>query len=101
VKEPNGPVQVWRRGNPYIGEKSAAAGRATRLPFGHPEAFLEAFANIYCNFADTVSAAIADEKPDKLALDFPNIDDGLRGMLFIATVLESAKSKQKWTKIRR
>jgi predicted dehydrogenase len=96
VKEPNGPVQVWRRGNPYIGEKSPAAGRATRLPFGHPEAFLEAFANIYCNFADTVSAAIAGEKPDKLALDFPNVDDGLRGMLFIETVVASAKSKQKW-----
>ncbi len=101
VKEPNGPVQVWRRGNPYIGEKSPAAGRATRLPFGHPEAFLEAFANIYCNFADTVSAAIAGQKPDKLALDFPNVDDGLRGMLFIATVLESTKSKQKWTKIKK
>jgi predicted dehydrogenase len=97
VKEPDGPLQVWRRGNPYVGAKSAAAGRATRLPSGHPEAFLEAFANNYCNFADTVRAKITRTKPDALALDFPSVDDGLRGMLFIETVLASAKSKQKWT----
>ena len=97
VKEPDGPVQVWRRGNGYVAAKSPAAGRATRLPFGHPEAFFEAFANIYCNFADTVRAALAGETPDELALDFPKVEDGLRGMLFIETVLASAKSKQKWT----
>jgi predicted dehydrogenase len=97
VKEPNGPVQVWRRGNGYVAAKSPAAGRATRLPSGHPEAFFEAFANTYCNFADTVRAALAGETPDDLALDFPKVEDGLRGMLFIETVLASAKSKQKWT----
>jgi len=97
VKEPDGPVQVYRRGSPYIGAKSPAAGRATRLPFGHPEAFIEAFANIYCNFADTVRGALTKEAPDKLALDFPNVDDGLRGMLFVNTVLASAASSEKWT----
>ena len=97
VKEPDGPLQVWRRGNPYVAAKSAAAGRATRLPSGHPEAFLEAFANNYCNFADTVRAKITRTKPDPLAVDFPSVNDGLRGMLFIETVLASAKSKQKWT----
>ncbi|OHB59571.1 MAG: oxidoreductase [Planctomycetes bacterium RBG_13_44_8b] len=97
VKEPDGPVQVWRRGNNYVGAKSPAAGRATRLPFGHPEAFFEAFANIYCNFADTIRARLTRTKPDPLALDFPNVNDGLRGMLFIETVLTSAKSGQKWT----
>jgi predicted dehydrogenase len=97
VKVPNGPVQVWRRGNDYIGAKSPAAGRATRLPFGHPEAFFEAFANIYCNFADTVRARLTRTKADPLALDFPDVNDGLRGMLFIETVLASTKSKQKWT----
>jgi predicted dehydrogenase len=101
VKVPDGPVQVWRRGNDYIGEKSPAAARATRLPFGHPEAFFEAMANVYCNFADTIRARLTRTKPDKLALDFPNVDDGLRGMLFIDTVLASAKSKQKWTKMKR
>ncbi len=97
VKQSDGPVQVWRRGNDYVGEKSPAAARGTRFPFGHPEAFLEAFANNYCNFADTLRAQLAGEKPDPLALDFPGVDDGLRGMIFIETVLESAQSEQKWT----
>ncbi|MHC4691837.1 MAG: Gfo/Idh/MocA family protein [Planctomycetota bacterium] len=97
VKVPDGPVQVWRRGNDYVGARSPAAGRATRLPFGHPEAFFEAFANIYCNFADTVRARMTRTKPDPLVLDFPNINDGVRGMCFIETVLASTKSKQKWT----
>jgi len=97
IREQDGPSIVWRRGNDYIDEKSPAAGRASRLPFGHPEAFIEAFANIYCNFTDTLRAQLAGEKPDPLALDFPGVDDGLRGMIFIETVLESAKSDQKWT----
>jgi len=101
VKQMNGPVEVWRRGNPYIGEKSPAAGRATRLPFGHPEAFFEAFANIYCNFADTLRARLTRTKPDPLMLDFPDVNDGLRGMLFIDTVLASTRSKQKWTKFKK
>lgn len=97
VKTPDGPVQVWRRGNDYVGAASPAAGRATRLPSGHPEAFFEAFANVYCNFADTLRAKMTRTKPDPLMLDFPNVDDGLRGMLFISSVLASTKSKQKWT----
>ena len=99
VKRSNGPLEIWRRGNPYVAEKSAAAARATRLPSGHPEAFFEAMANIYRNFADTVKAAIAREKPDPLALDFPNVKDGLRGMLFLETLVASAKSNRKWTKM--
>jgi len=101
VKQPDGPVQIWRRGNDYVAQRSPAAGRATRLPFGHPEAFFEAMANVYCNFADTIRARLTRSKPDALALDFPTVDDGLRGMLFIDTVLASAKSKQKWTKMKR
>ncbi len=101
VKELDGPVQVWRRGNAYVGAKSPAAARATRLPSGHPEAFFESMANIYCNFADTVRARMTRTKPDKLMLDFPNVDDGVRGMLFIDTVLASNKSRQKWTKMRK
>jgi predicted dehydrogenase len=99
IKEYNGPVNVWRRGNPYIGQRSPAAGRATRLPFGHPEGYMEAFANIYVNFADTLGAHLSGGKPDPLMLDFPNADDGLRGMLFIETVLDSARSARKWTKM--
>lgn len=90
------PQQIWRRGNDYVAEKSPAAGRATRLPFGHPEAFIEAFANIYVNTAETIRCRIAGVKPDPLALDFPNVDDGLRGMQFIETVV---KSKGRWVKM--
>jgi predicted dehydrogenase len=93
-------MQVWKRGNDYIGKKSPAAGRATRLPFGHPEAFLEAFANHYMNFVDTVKASMEGKKPSPLALDFPGVEEGLRGMLFLEALLASAKSKQKWTKMK-
>ena len=97
VKMMGQPEHVWKRGNDYVGPYSAAAGRATRLPSGHPEAFIEAMANIYLNFSETVQASILKRKPDPLALDFPKVEDGLRGMLFLQTLLASAKSNQKWT----
>ena len=93
----DGPEQTWSRGNGYVGETSPAAARATRLPAGHPEAFYEAFASIYANACDTIRARILGEEPDPLALDFPTVDDGLRGMLFIETVVASAGSSEKWT----
>jgi predicted dehydrogenase len=96
IKSQDGPEEIWKRGNGYIAEKSAAAARATRIPSGHPEAFLEAFANIYKNATDAIRANVLRERPDPLALDFPSVDDGLRGMLFIETVVSSAASKQKW-----
>jgi len=99
VKVIDGPVQVWRRGNPYVAEKSPAAGRATRLPFGHPEAFFEAFANVYGNFTDTIRARIDRRKPDPLALDFPTVVDGVRGMRFIEAVVKSAGMGAKWVKM--
>jgi len=100
LQEQNGPVEVWRHGDDYVTAKSPAAGRATRLPIGHPEAFFEAFANVYINYGDTLCAHLAGEQPDPLALDFPTVDDGLRGMLFLETVLANAKSDQKWTTMR-
>lgn len=100
-KPMSGPEQVWKRGNDYVGKYSAAAGRGTRLPSGHPEAFIEAMANVYKNFAETVRARIERSKPDPLALDFPSVQDGLRGMLFLETLVASAKSKQKWTKFKK
>ena len=99
VKQIDRPLEVWRRGNDYVAARSPAAARATRLPFGHPEAFFEAFANIYCNVTDTIRARILRQKPDPLALDFPTVDDGLRGMLFIETVVKSAKGTRRWTKM--
>jgi len=97
LKEADGPVRVFRRGNPYVAAMSPAAARATRLPSGHPEAFIEAFANIYLNFTDTVRAARTGTSPDPLMLDFPTVDDGVRGMQFIETVVASAASATKWT----
>ena len=101
VKSPDGPVEIWRRGNEYVAARSPAAARATRIPAGHPEGYFEAFANVYCNFADTLRARLEGKKPDQLALDFPSADDGLRGMLFIETLLASSKSAKKWTKMRK
>ncbi len=91
------PVQVYTRGNPYVAEKSPAAGRGTRTPFGHPEGFIEAFANHYYNFADTILAQENGHPVDELIGDFPSIDDGVRGMAFIETVIASSKSAEKWT----
>lgn len=96
-RENDKPEQVWKRGNGYVGAYSAAAARGSRIPSGHPEAFLEAFANNYMNFAETVKCAIAGEKPSELALDFPSVEAGVRGLLFIETVVASSKSDQKWT----
>ena len=56
VKMMGQPEQVWKRGNDYVGAYSAAAGCNTRLPSGHPEAFIEAMANTYVHFADAVRA---------------------------------------------
>jgi len=99
VKVIDGPVQIWRRGNDYIKAKSPAAGRASRIPSGHPEAFLEAFANNYVNFTETIRAKIDGRKVDALALDFPGVEAGLRGMQFIEAVVKSAKLGAKWVKM--
>ena len=95
------PVEIWRRGNDYIAAKSPAAARATRLPFGHPEGFIEAFANIYVNVADTIRAKEAGAEADPFALDFPTVDDGVRGMQFIETVVRSAKAGARWVRMPR
>ena len=99
VKTMDAPTQVWTRGNGYVAANSDAAGRATRLPAGHPEAFLEAMGNLYRNFTDTVRARIAGVEADPLALDFPTVEDGLRGMVFIETVVKSSASTDKWTEM--
>ena len=97
----DGPEEVWRRGDPGVAAASPAAARATRLPAGHPEAFLDAFATIYANACDTIRARLAGAPPDPLALDFPTVDDGLRGMIFIETVVKNARSTEKWTRMPR
>jgi predicted dehydrogenase len=100
VKSGDSPVQVWKRGNPYVAEVSQSAARATRLPSGHPEALLEAIANIYNNFGDTIRKKDDNLNLDEaLILDFPNVDDGVRGMKFIDAVIKNSNGKDKWTAI--
>jgi predicted dehydrogenase len=79
-----------------VGKLSPAAAAHTRIPAGHPEGFLEAFANIYRNVAKTIQARLVGEAADPL-YDFPSIADGVRGMYFIERVVVSAQSSEKWT----
>ena len=79
-----------------VGKLSAMAMAHTRVPAGHPEGYLEAFANIYRNFARTVRKRMNAEEPNEFDLDFPTIEEGIRGMAFVETIIASGKSKQKW-----
>lgn len=91
------PIQIYRPGvdRTYLGESAMAH---TRIPAGHPEGYLEAFANIYRNFAMTLRARMEGREPDFQHLDFPTIDDGIRGMAFIENAVASSKSSEKWYK---
>lgn len=90
VKYLDKPMEVWTRGSGYLGE---AAGSNTRIPFGHPEGFIEAFANIYKAVGNTIAAKLSGEKPGKLDLDFPTVVDGAFGVHFIHKTVESGKVK--------
>ena len=95
VKDARSPRQVYRRGNGYI---TGAAAEHTRIPFGHPEGFIEAFANVYNCASVAIKDEIAGKFPRKSGYDFPDIRDGIIGMAFIETVVKSSKSKEKWVK---
>ena len=86
------PSRIIRRGNDYA---SDVAKKFTRLPFGHPEAFIEAFANVYLEAAAAIREKIKGRKAT--ALDYPDVDDGVCGMAFIETAVKSAKA-MRWTK---
>jgi predicted dehydrogenase len=86
------PARILRRGNDYV---SAAAKKFTRLPFGHPEAFIEAFANIYLEAVAAIRARIEGKRGQA---DFPTVEDGVIGMAFIETAVKSAAANAKWTK---
>ena len=94
VKEVNQPRQVWRRGNSYL---SAIAQKYSRTPFGHPEAFIEAFANVYLAAGEAIADEVSGRKLKK-SYDFPTVDDGVAGMAFIETAVKSAKRGAKWVK---
>jgi predicted dehydrogenase len=91
------PTQILRAGAGYTDRLSPFATHNCRTPGGHPEGYLEAFANIYRNFALTVSARIDNSTPTEQMLDFPGVEDGIRGMAFIDNVVKSSTSEQKWT----
>jgi predicted dehydrogenase len=92
-KQPGQPLQVFRTGQSYMSDEAKAL---TRLPAGHPEGFLEAFANLY-------RLAIADirriESGEPLAGGYPTVHDGLRGMRFINRVVESAQKGAVWVEV--
>ncbi|WON93313.1 MULTISPECIES: Gfo/Idh/MocA family oxidoreductase [unclassified Sphingobacterium] len=93
-KQLDAPTQLFRAGQQYL---SPIAKHNIRLPAGHPEGYIEAFANIYRNFAATLLASMQGIEPREEDTDFPTVADGLRGMKFLETVIASGKSTQKWT----
>lgn len=92
------PTEEVRMGNAYA-YLTDFTKHNTRVPGGHPEGFIESFANIYRNFAHTVRARAAGETPSEEWLDFPTVEDGVRGMQFIETMVAAGYDRdQKWYK---
>ena len=100
IKMLDQPRQLYRTGNAYAAPytMSSFATHNTRIPAGHPEGLLESFANIYRNFALTVTAKREGQTATAEQQDFPTVADGVRGMAFIDTVVKSNQSTEKWTK---
>ena len=96
VKFAEQPRQIHRRGNVYNGE---VCGANTRLPFGHPEAFIEAFANVYLGVADAIADEVEGNYPRAESYDFPTIEDGVEGMAFIEAAVRSSQNNAAWTKL--
>lgn len=97
VKWHDKPMEVLRTGSGYLYPQ---AQRHTRIPAGHPEGYIEAFANIYRNVSYCVRARINHEEVDPVYLDYPGVEDGVRGMKFIEAVVKSGKQDEvKWIKI--
>jgi len=90
------PMEVYRTGTGYM---SDTAGAHTRTPAGHPEGYLEAFANIYQNFTKVVQAKLDGAVVEDVYKDFPTVEEGVRGMKFIDAVIASGENNAAWTKI--
>jgi predicted dehydrogenase len=97
VKWLDQPAQILRAGANYGDRLSSFAVHNCRTPGGHPEGYLEAFGNIYRNFALTLLSKLDGKEPTKEMLDFPRVEEGIRGMAFIDNVVASGKTEQKWT----
>jgi predicted dehydrogenase len=96
VKWLDKPMEVYRTGTGYMGNMAQAH---SRTPAGHPEGYLEAFGNIYRNFAKVVQAKLDGMEPAPEYLDFPTVHDGVRGMRFIDAVIESGEKNAEWIKL--
>jgi predicted dehydrogenase len=97
VKWMDKPMEVIRAGKPYLSDEAKAF---TRTPAGHPEGYLEAFANIYRAFGKAVKDYKPGKKINAAKYDFPDVEDGVRGMNFVQTAVKSANSTRKWTKLK-
>lgn len=97
VKQNDQPVQLRRAGanHSYLSEH---ARLHCRIPAGHPEGYIEAMANLYRNFAASIHAC-ANKEPSNPLLDYPTIEDGIRGMKFIETVISSGKENATWKQL--
>jgi predicted dehydrogenase len=96
VKHPDGPRRILRRGNAYLGP---AARNAGRIPPGHPEGYLEAFANTYREAFRAIAAEVQGKRPPGDA-DFPGVDDGVEGMAFIEAAVRSSRRGGRWVNMR-
>ena len=98
VRQNGQPHKIYtRNGGPYLG---AAHGASVRLPSGHPEAFFEAFANVYGATYDAIVKKAAGEKVEAVNTVYPNVYDGVEGMLFIQQCVNSSKEDGKWLPFR-
>jgi predicted dehydrogenase len=90
------PRQIITRGSGYLSDEAQAG---TRIPTGHPEGYLEAFANIYCGATEAIRAHIEGKPMKADAYNFPTVYDGLRGMQFIYNTIESCEKGSVWVKM--
>lgn len=91
------PREIRTTASNFVGESSLAN---TRIPAGHPEGFLEAFANIYNNFANELSDLISGKEViGHKEYDYPKVQDGVRGMKFLEAVVKSSENRNQWVKI--
>ena len=100
-EEPNTLLMRWPDRQPEVIRTGGAglspwATANTRTPAGHPEGYLEAFANLYHHFATALQARLAGEEPNPIDLDFPSAEEGVRGMQFIEAIVSTKNSNQKW-----
>ena len=95
IRYPNKPEQVYYRDSDYL---EPIVKHNIRLPAGHPEGYIEAFANIYNNIAKTILAKKESRKPGEFDIDFPTVKDGARGIYFVNRAIESGK-KDNWVEM--